>query len=66
MTDVLGATREQQISLQANVAAVLFILALASFCGFRLLGLSQENMSVVACGLTALVTAGVFGLSPKD
>ena len=66
MSDALCKAREQQVSLQANVAAALFVLAVASLCGFRLLGLSDENFWVVAGGLSALVTAGAFGLSPQE
>lgn len=66
MSDALREAREQQVRLQANGAAVLFILAMSTSCGLRWLGLSAESMWLVGGVLATLVVAGVFGLSPRD
>lgn len=66
MCETLRQTRLEQIRLQANVAAALFVVAMGSFCGLRMAGLSAENLGLAAVVLAALVTAGVFAMSPRD
>jgi len=66
MCETLRQVRLEQIRLQANVAAGLLIVAMSSFCGLRMAGLSSEVLWLAAVVLGALVTAGAFAMSPRD
>ena len=62
----LRKASEKQVQLQANGAAILLIISTALLCGAWLLGASKESMWVATCVMSALFTAGVLGLSPRD
>lgn len=66
MCDTLRQVRLEQIRLQANVAAGLLIVAMSSLCGLRMAGVSADGLRLAIVVSGALVTAGVFAMSPRD
>jgi hypothetical protein len=56
--------RQEQIRLQANGAAVLFIFGGLLCSGLSFFGASSETVMVAMALTSALFSAGVLGLSP--